>query len=673
MVGRPLAGALAPALALALAGGACRGAPDAAVQPLPAVDEVAPWIASTEPPSPVASYRIAARLDPAARRISGQQTLTWVNTGATAVHELPLHLYMNAFKNEASVFMRESRGQHRGARAAPDGWGWIDLQAASVAGGPDLAPRLRFPGPDETVVEVPLDRPVEPGETVEVAMSFEVQLPVAFARTGTVGAFIMVGQWFPKIGVRVGPRGQETWHAEPLHLDSEFFADFGDYHVELTVPDTHVVAATGVLTGVRDEPGQTRTLTYRAQAVHDFAWMADPFMTSIAATADTGDGNVEVRVFFREPQRGFAERHLAAGVAAVEAFSRMLLPYPWARMTIVAPPPEAMASTGGMEYPTLVTTSGDSVLSPQGVRIPEFVTIHEVAHNWFQGILASNEVDEPWLDEGLTDFVSGVLMRQLYGRDTSLVDWGPVYGGLAALRAALAAPWRGYPDSIATRSHAFADSRSYGAVVYSKTAAMLETLEGVVGSDRLLAALGAYAREMAFGHPTESDLVRVLERELGEDLGWYLRPALHELGAADLGVRSIDCQRAREPSGVFGRGAGRKLVRGQVAEGAGHRCKVIVENLGRVPVPVDVSLTLADGRSQRHRWDDRGQGPSWYAIEIEESSPVVEVVIDPDRLVSLDDGGLRRSLRVEPDRSASRRAAARGQFWTQTAMQVLGL
>jgi hypothetical protein len=313
------------------------------------------------------------------------------------------------------------------------------------------------------------------------------------------------------------------------------------------------------------------------------------------------------------------------------------------------------------------------VFAPEGVRIPEFVTIHEVAHNWFQGIIASNEVDEPWLDEGLSDFVSGVLMRRLYGRDSSLIDRGPLHGGFAELRAAAARPWGRHPDPIATRSHAFADSRSYGAVTYSKTAAALETLEGVVGTERLISALGAYAREMAFGHPTEADLVRVLERELGEDLGWFLRPSLHDLGAADLRVRLIECDRAREPSGVFGRGVDRRLVRGEVPEDAGHRCQVAVENLGRVPVPVDVALTLADGRTLRRRWDDRGRGPRWHRFEIEETAPVVEVVIDPDARVLLDDGGLRRSLRVAPDRSASGRAAARGQFWTQSAMQVLGL
>src|SRR5690606_27783563 len=129
----------------------------------------------------------------------------------------------------------------------------------------------------------------------------------------------------------------------------------------------------------------------------------------------------------------------------------------------------------------------------------------------------------------------------------------------------------------------------------------------------------------------------------------------------------------REPAGVFGRGEERKVVKPKPAEGAGYRCRVLIENLGRVPVPVDVELALSDGRRLRRRWDDRGDGPRWHLIEIEDEREVVEVVIDPAGAVLLDDGGLHRSLRVEPRAGAVRRAAARGQFWTQTAMQVLGL
>ncbi len=665
---------IAPLFLAAVAGAACRGGPEVEVVPMPAPDKTPPWIAPGKPPPAIASYAIQANLDIETHQLRGRETLTWVNSGHDPVDMLPFHLYMNAFKNEDSVFMRESRGKHRGGRAARDGWGWIEVNAVAVDGGQDASGRVRFPAaPDETVMEVPLDTPVPPGGTVTVTIMFEVQLPVVFARTGYKGDFHMIGQWFPKIGVRVGEAGKERWHCEPFHLMSEFFADFGNYDVTLTVPDTHVVAATGVLVDARDNQDDTRVLHYKAEAVHDFVWMADPFMEIVKASAHTPHGPVDVWVYSRPPQRAFAERHLGAAVATVERLSAMIHPYPWARMTVVDPPPDAVDGAGGMEYPTLVTTAADSVFAPEGVWLPEFVTVHEVGHNWFQGILASNEVDEAWLDEGMNEYIDDVLMDRLYGEETSGVDWGPFRGPMAASRLILAGQFRDLPDRIAQRSFEFGDFRSYGAGTYSKTAAAMSTLQHAVGSDKFFAALHAYGMEMGFKHPTEADLVRILERELGQDLDWFLGPALHEIGAADLRVRDISCRLKRPSRGVFGRGGHRKVVDAEPAPDAHYDCEVMVENLGTVPVPVDVEMVLGDGRRLIKRWDDRGGGPRWHRFEIEDREPVVEVVIDPRNRVTLDDGGINRSLRVEPESEAVDRAAAHGQFWTQTAMQVLGL
>lgn len=664
---------LAFGLAL-LAAAACESSREPTVQPLPAPDTRPPFQRPGPRPPAVASYRIDATLDAGKHLVTATETLTWRNTGKEPVRELPFHLYLNAFKNETSVFMRESHGRHRRARMSRRNWGWIEVKSIRVAGGPDVAARARFPGPDETVLEVPLDKPVPPGGTIEVAMAFESQLPEVFARTGFKGDFSMVAQWFPKIGVRVADAAGEKWHCEPFHLMSEFFADFGDYDVSLTVPDTHVIAATGMLAVVRDNKDDTRTLEYRAESVHDFVWMADPYMQTISGTARTATGPVEVRVYFRPSQREFARRHLAAGIGAIEQFSALLVPYPWPRMSIIDPPPNAESGAGGMEYPTLVTTAGDGVLMPEGIRLPEYVTVHEVGHNWLQGILASNEVDEAWLDEGMNEYVDGLVMNRLYGEEAAVIDWGGLRAGFYALQSATNGPYGDIPEPTAQRSYEFADFSAYGTATYGKTASTMRTLEKAVGSQRFLAALRGYAETHAFTHPREADLIASLEGGLGEDLDWFLNPALHGAGsAADLQVRSIHCRTKREPQGVFGRGADRKLVDTEPPDGAPHICDILVENLGRVAVPVDVEIAFADGKRVRQRWDDRGAGPRWKRFEIEHPEPVVEVVIDPDGAVPLDDGGMRRGMRVAPDGAASARAANHAQAWTQAAMQVLGL
>jgi hypothetical protein len=625
------------------------------------------------PRSPrLASYTIAARLDAPAHRIVATQTLTWVNAGTTAVDMLPFHLYLNAFKNESSVFMKESKGEHRGEQATDEGWGWIEVTSINV-GGAELRPTARFPGPDETVLEVPLPAPVEPGQSIAVEMAFSSQLPEVFARTGYKGDFTMVGQWFPKIGVRSGLPGAETWVCAPFHANSEFFADFGTYDVALTVPDTHVVAATGILTAVVDHPDATRTLTYRAEDVHDFAWMADPYMEVISGSARVEGRQVEVRVYHRPAQRAFARRHLAAGIGTIEHLSKVLVPYPWPVMSIVDPPPDAAGSAGGMEYPTLVTTAGDHAMTRPGIRFPELVTIHEVTHNWFQGLLASNEGAEGWLDEGLTEWMTAVVLARLYGERGSMVDWMGWTGESLHVQRAMEGDLADLTSPIATEPWRFVDFGAYASATYTKTSLALRTLENLVGRDAFAAAMGAYAREWQFRHPTGNDLFVVLARELGRDLSWFVQPAFYGTGVVELAVESSSCKPKHDPRGVFGEGDARKTVTEKTApDTAAWQCEVVIVNTGTVPAPVVIELRFADGGRQRELWDHRG-APFWHRIEFERSSPLTEVEIDPDSKVLLTDDVLDDHIRREPEGGAAARAGARTAFWAQTLMQVLGL
>jgi hypothetical protein len=628
---------LASAALLLLVG--CRAdLPRPAQRPMPVPDGRPALLGGQAPRSPrIASYRIAATLDAPRKTISGTATLTWRHTGAAPVVTLPLHLYMNAFKSEDSLFMRESGGTHRlGAKLEGD-WGWIDLRSAMLEG-VDLRPTGKF-GADETVFELALPRPVAPGETVRLEMSFDVKLPRVFARTGYAGEFIMAGQWFPKIGVLVvDAAGGQRWHCAPLHLNSEFFADFGAYDVELTVPDTHVVAATGVLVGAREASPGMRTLTYRAEDVHDFAWMADPWMKVLRGTARVAGDEVEIRVYHRPGYERYAPRHLEAARRTLESWSRLLVPYPWPVMSVIDPPWEAALGAGGMEYPTLVTAG--AAIPLEGQRLTEEVTVHEVTHNWFQGMLASNEPEEAWLDEGLTEYAAGVLMDEWFGEERSFLDlWGLRLGVDDRLRLFDhgAAVW-----PIATPSYRMSD-REYGPVTYFKAAAALKTLEGMVGRARLLGALGLYARRHAFGHPTGEDLFAALRDGLGADYGWFLRPAFHESGAIDFRLGAIS-----------------------VAE---RRTTVTVERRGVVPAPVDVALRFADGETVVETWDGRGVA---HTIEIERAARLVGVEIDPGGKLILEHEILDNGSGPR-DSGAAWRAGARAGFWWQTLAQAVGL
>lgn len=664
---------IAGAIALA----ACGREQTARVRPMPTVDGTSSLRGKVPPLSArIASYKIDARLDAGRHQITATQTLTWKNTATRPQATLPFHMYLNAFKNEESRFYQQSRGQMRGAQDTT--WGWISVESVQVAGAELISaftPKKEY-APDETVYELVLPTPVEPGASIEVTMKFTAQLPEVWARTGYKGDFHLVGQWFPKIGVltsdATGDDIVERWECQPLAAYTEFFADFGTYDVALTVPETYVVAATGVLVAAVESPGNTRTYTYRAEDVHDFAWMADPYMEVMARqVAVAGGGSVDVRVYYRPPQEDFARRHLDAATATINRFSEWFVPYPWQVMSVIDPPPEAVAGAGGMEYPTFVTTAGDSWMARPGIRIPEYTTVHEVGHNWFQGILASNEPVEAWLDEGVNSWADANVMVDVYGPRTSGVDWMGWQADISALMYAVVDDPASVPVPIATAAYAFVDEDAYGTATYMSTQRALQTLENMVGPKKFRAAMKRYAETWAFKHPTGKDLFETLSRELGQDLSWYFGPVFEDVGGLRLGIRTATCRRAHPARGVFGDGAARKTRSETDAPDTGtYVCEVVVTNTGTVHVPLDIELRFADGSSQRVVWDDRGH-ETWKRFVVERSSQLAEVWLDPDREIALVSPMTMRH-RLTGDGRPALRAAAWIGAQTQTLMQIVG-
>ena len=427
-----------------------------------------------------------------------------------------------------------------------------------------------------------------------------------------------------------------------------------------------------MLTSATEAPGGTRTFTYRAEDVHDFVWMADPYMETLVGKAKVGEDTVEVRIVHRPEQQDFAHRHLEAAIGTIERFSAWFVPYPWPIMTVVDPPMDAASGAGGMEYPTLVTTAGDSVFSRPGVRLPELVTVHEVGHNWFQGILASNEPLEPWLDEGVNEWANARVMNDLYGARTSGIEWMGWQADISAIRRAVASDPGSVPTPIATAAFAFPDSSSYGEAAYNSTLRALRTLEETVGPSKFAAAMKTYATTFAFKHPTGRDLFEILSRELEQDLSWFFGPVLQHVGGMKLGIRTAACRKAHPPRGIFGEGTSKKIHSESDAPDTGsYVCELVVVNTGTVHVPLDIDVKFGDGSSLSLHWDDRGTG-NWKSFEFERSSKMTEVRLDPKGKIWLD-SPVSHHRRVEGDGAAALRAAAWFSSTAQTLMQIVGL
>ena len=637
MVGR-LVAARRAALVSLVAVAALIGVPLGGPAPRARAQAVAPPAASEAAPArtDTASYDLDARWDPVAKRIHGTARITYRNPSPDRLGEVWLKLYLNAFSSSDSVWMQEAGSEHRGSDYDPQEPGWIDLERLTLA---DTAESVLPPdaSTDGTVLRVPLPRPVGPGETIRFDVAWTSQLPRVFARTGTAGDFVMAGQWYPKLAVY--DRG--AWDTEPWHANAEFFADFGNYSLALTVPRGYVTGASGIREGERDNDDGTVTIRYRADAVSDVAWTAWPGYRVVTRRVEAAGRSVELELLTPREVTGADERFFRSAQGALDLLGRWFGPYPWPKLTLVAPPASA-AGAGGMEYPSLVTLGLPTELPfglGSGVREVEVVTVHEIAHQWAPLQVATNEAREAWLDEGFADYATIRVMSALYGPSDSMLDLGPVDVGYrsvhrfqfvaAAASQPLAQPSWEYPDYV-----------TYGATAYSKGAMTFETLERTLGEERFLAAMRGYIDRWRYRHPTTADLQAALEEGAGESLDWFFRPLVYGRGVVEYRVAQAD-------------------ERGTV-----------IERRGDVAYPVRIRLTYADGRSDEETWDGASD-----RLELAARGGQLSVVqVDPDRQIAVElnktDNGLVVDAPSAPILALGARILALVQSYLQVAATI---
>jgi len=613
----------------------------------------------------IIDYVIDAKLDAEAHKITGVARITWRNQTSTTVHKLPLHLYMNAFRAEDTAWMREARGSHRGQDQAEDGaWGYTDISRVSLLGTPAIVdlghPEAKAEEPrtlswaedsDPTTMQVELDAPVAPGESVVIELDFATQLPQVFARTGFADEFHMVGQWFPKLGVLDPQRG---WQTHTFTLNSEFFADFGDYEVTLDVPENMVVGATGVLVAEEASDEGRKRLRYAASMVHDFAWAADPRFVEVRSSWH----GIRIRQLMHPEDAADADRHEAALVATLESMEARFGPYPWSTVTVIHPPSNA-GGAQGMEYPTLFTTSKIIRQAPWwpilGVdeRVSGvFTTIHEFGHQYFQGLLASDEFREPWLDEGMNTTSNALALLDWHGEDAWVLRIG-AQEVTQADATYLSLRGRSDLDPIRRPADSFlALTRSYGTTVYRKTAATMLTLRNLSGEANFDRALRLYADTWRFNHPSGDDLVGLLTRELGPtvDLGaqdapggvivWdvarFLRLAMETTETVDFKLIELRNRRIigdagwhRDENGILvgGEDPPPKSTPIRELDAADLEGVVVIQRMGGLQMPVELQVDFADGGSQRLWWngEDRYHVFAWPGRKVERAE------IDPDQ------------------------------------------
>ncbi|MQA28748.1 MAG: hypothetical protein GEU82_02765 [Luteitalea sp.] len=632
----------------------------AAGVPLLAQTQPSPTVTgSVNPPrSPRnASYTISARLDAPGRTITGSETIAWRNITANAATELQFHLYWNGWRDTRSTFMRE-RALSNPASPSPDDFSRIDVSTVRIVGAggaTDLTSGRRFIQPDDdnpddqTMMAVPLPQPVEPGERLTIEISWTAKVPRTFARTGAIGNYFFIAQWFPKLGV-LEDRG---WNTHQFHAATEFFSDYGVYDVQLTVPSAWLVGATGVQQAVRENGDGTATHRYYQEDVHDFVWTTSPdYIERIKLFDVQGLPPVAMRLLILPEHAPQADRHFAAAETALKWYGQWFGPYFYGHITIVDPAYQSGAD--GMEYPTLITAGTRWLVGPEvTLETPEEVTAHEAGHQFFYGIVGTNEFEHAWMDEGINTFATARAMQQDFP-ETFLEQ--RYFGGFVPwvfndIRLSRETVWNRLPTyrPAAKSDPGSAASYRYSPVTgryitYNKTALWLNTMERWLGWETLQRVLAAFYTEFQFKHPTPDDFFNTANRVSGRDLGWFFDQVHRSSNVFDYGVEDLK----------------------SASDGAGYRTTVLVRRYGEAIFPVAVRVRFEDGTEITEQWDGRDR---WTLFTYQRPARALSAHVDPDRVLLLDVNYTNNSRTLQPQSgAAATKWALKWMVWLQDSL-----
>ena len=470
-------------------------------------------------------YIIDVRLNEKEKTLDAFEKISYTNNSPDTLHFIWFHLWPNAYKNDRTAFSDQllGNGSTKFYFSSKEERGYINRLDFKVNG---ITARLEDHPTHIDIIKVLLPAPLAPGGKTVITTPFHEKLPFNFSRGGFDGSSFQVTQWFPKPAVY----DAKGWHPMPYVDQGEFFDEFGNYDVRITVPKNYVVAATGVLQNAEErswlaerKPTQaappthktnsrpykksaqktgsgaapmaasveTKTLNFQQDSIHDFAWFANPDFVMEHDTCHIGERRIDVYSFYTMAERDTWEHSIQFTKDAIRFYSTEVGAYPYPAVTVVQGP---KSFGGGMEYPTI------TIISPvTSLKELDQTIAHEVGHNWFQGILASNERDAPWMDEGINTFYEYKYIEKKYG---------PQPKGNEILFQTKAV--RKTDQPVETTSEKFSEN-NYFLVGYHKTAEWMRSIETSMGSEKFRAVMHSYFDQWKFRHPYPGDLKNILQ------------------------------------------------------------------------------------------------------------------------------------------------------------------
>lgn len=490
------------------------------------------------------SYDINAELNESEHSITGFETINYKNNSGSALDYIWFHIWPNAYKNESTALMQQIKGDSaRSKKAESYGSGWIeglDFKINNQSAKTEAHSNPQY----IDIIKVILNEPLLPGNSISISTPFKVVLPPYFSRSGYADGEFMACQWYPKPAVF----DKDGWHEFPYLDMGEFYSEYADYHVSLTVPSAFIVGATGTLTTKseieaykmlgsknvkkRKKPTKytstvstpTKTLEYSAHLVPDFAWFADKNFVIQYDTVKLPSGKViDAFSYFHPVKKTLWANSIDYIKDATRSYSKWIGDYEYPTVQVVEGPKNN--SSGGMEYPmiTLITSPNAKVESLDAV------IAHEIGHNWFMGMLGSNERDHAWMDEGLNTYYQFRYEAEKYRSNSVFGDAIPQEIKSLPADKFLKIIYRVIEDNfpmesaIDTRSQDFKDSDEYGIIVYIKTAYWMYLLEVASSQDKIDKAVQNYFSNWKHKHPQPDDMKAAFEAAMGIDLDKFFQ------------------------------------------------------------------------------------------------------------------------------------------------------
>ena len=563
-------------------------------------------------------YFMDINMDVSDFTFSGKQKLIYTNNSPDTINKVYYHLFFNAFRPGSQMDIRsrtikdpDSRVGNRIFELNPKDYGSLDIVSLEQNGKEIVFEQK------ETILLVRLEKPLLPGKKTELSMVFEGQVPLQIRRSGKMnkeGVHLTMTQWFPKLA----EYDFEGWHPNP-YIAREFHGVWGDYTVNITIDKSYVIGGTGYLKNAneighgysdknKEKKEETLTWEFYAPNVHDFAWAADPDYVHDIQQSESG---VNLH-FFYKPDAGEEnwKKLQEDTLGLLDYFEENIGPYPWKQYSVI------QGGDGGMEYAMCTMITGKrSYPSLFGV------TAHELAHSWFQHILANNEAKHPWMDEGFTEYITSLAEKSVLGKP-SLFPHKSSYDSYYMInKIQLQNPALTIEQPLTIHSDRYDYNFTYGASSYSKGAVFLSQLGYIIGNENLSKTIKRYYNEFKFKHPTPNDFKRVAEIVSDLELEWYLNDWTRTTNKIDYDLYLFE-KASRDLS---------------------------IKRIGRIPMPLEILVSFRDGSTAMYYIPiDLMQGNktfdndiiilepwSWvntdYVFKIQGNKKVLKIEIDPSK------------------------------------------